>query len=254
MLALISFIGIVVISMIIIRIGTIALVLTGLSHEVASFQAQSAFSGVGFTTAESEFVVSNPVRRKILRLMMLLGSAGLTTAITTLLLTFIGKSGTDVIIRVGVIAATLIIILFFSYSKWFNRFMNKVIENFLKKRAKLNLKDYEYLFGLSRGFAIAEFTVKKDSWLADKRLKDLHLNDEGILVLGIYRKNNRKVEEYLGAPWGETMINSKDRLICYGKSDTIENLVKRNKGRKGAVEHIQISKEAKEIKKATSTL
>jgi len=185
---------------------------------------------------------------------MLLGSAGLTTAITTLLLTFIGKSGTDVIIRVGVIAATLIIILFFSYSKWFNRFMNKVIENFLKKRAKLNLKDYEYLFGLSRGFAIAEFTVKKDSWLADKRLKDLHLNDEGILVLGIYRKNNRKVEEYLGAPWGETMINSKDRLICYGKSDTIENLVKRNKGRKGAVEHIQISKEAKEIKKATSTL
>jgi len=42
MLALISFIGIVVISMIIIRVGTIALVLTGLSHEVASFQAQSA--------------------------------------------------------------------------------------------------------------------------------------------------------------------------------------------------------------------
>jgi len=180
LIALISFVGIIIVSMIIIRIGTIALVLTGLSQEVASFQAQSAFSGVGFTTAESEFIVSHPVRRKILRLMMLLGSAGLTTAITTLLLTFIGKSGTAVIIRVGVIAVTFIVILFFSYSKWFNKFMNKIIENILRKRAKLNLKDYEYLFGLSRGFAVAEFTVKKIVGWQIKNLKSY------VLIMKVY--------------------------------------------------------------------
>jgi len=73
-------------------------------------------------------------------------------------------------------------------------------------------------------------------------------------VLGIYRKINRRTEKYLGAPWGDTMINSGDRLICYGKNDTIENLVKRYKGRKGSVEHIQIAKKARDVKKATDTL
>lgn len=35
------------ISMLVVRIGAIALQMTGLSADVASFQAQSAFSGVG---------------------------------------------------------------------------------------------------------------------------------------------------------------------------------------------------------------
>ena len=38
-----------------VRAGTLALVRTGLSRESASFQAQSAFMGVGFTTSESEW-------------------------------------------------------------------------------------------------------------------------------------------------------------------------------------------------------
>ena len=40
-----------------------ALKLNGLSAEVATFQAQSAFSGAGFTTSESEAIVSHPLRR-----------------------------------------------------------------------------------------------------------------------------------------------------------------------------------------------
>lgn len=72
MIAVIGLLIIILISIIAIRIGSIALELTGLSPEIASFQAQSAFSGVGFTTEESEAIVIHPLRRKIIRVLILL--------------------------------------------------------------------------------------------------------------------------------------------------------------------------------------
>jgi Trk-type K+ transport system membrane component len=41
-------------SLIITRVATMALMLTGLSRESARFQSRSAFTGVGFTTTEAE--------------------------------------------------------------------------------------------------------------------------------------------------------------------------------------------------------
>jgi hypothetical protein len=61
-----------------------------MSRDSARFQARSAFSGSGFTTTESESVVSHPVRRRIIMLLMLLGNAGLVTMIATLLGGFVG--------------------------------------------------------------------------------------------------------------------------------------------------------------------
>ena len=58
--AVISLLFMFVASLLIIRTGTIALVMTGVSEEVASFQAASAFSGAGFTTKETEQTISTP--------------------------------------------------------------------------------------------------------------------------------------------------------------------------------------------------
>jgi len=91
MVSIFSLLLIISLSILITRIATIALLHTGLSRESARFQARSAFTGVGFTTAESEKVVNHPVRRRILLLLMLLGNAGVATAMSSLILTFIGK-------------------------------------------------------------------------------------------------------------------------------------------------------------------
>ncbi|MDD5355458.1 MAG: potassium transporter TrkA, partial [Candidatus Omnitrophica bacterium] len=84
MIALFSLLIIIIMSVVVVRIGSIALELTGLSPEIASFQAQSVFSGVGFTTQESEAIVTHPLRRRIIRILILFGSAGVTTSIATL--------------------------------------------------------------------------------------------------------------------------------------------------------------------------
>ena len=53
MIAIASLLVILTLSLGIVRVGAVALELTGLSKEIASFQAQSSFSGAGFTTSES---------------------------------------------------------------------------------------------------------------------------------------------------------------------------------------------------------
>ena len=58
--AVASLLVVIVISLMVTRMATIALTATGLSRESARFQARSAFSGAGFTTSESEAVVRHP--------------------------------------------------------------------------------------------------------------------------------------------------------------------------------------------------
>jgi len=71
MAAIISLLIVVALSLLITRVATVALTLTGMSREAARFQARSAFSGVGFTTRESEQVMQHPVRRRIILLLIL---------------------------------------------------------------------------------------------------------------------------------------------------------------------------------------
>ena len=79
---------IIVVSILIVKIAAVALNLTGLDTKRAFFQALSAFTGTGFTTADSELIVNNDTRRKIVMVLMILGNAGLITVITTLVLSF----------------------------------------------------------------------------------------------------------------------------------------------------------------------
>ncbi|WFO76367.1 TrkA C-terminal domain-containing protein [Desulfurococcaceae archaeon MEX13E-LK6-19] len=247
-------------SIIVVRIGTIALKMTGLSRDIAAFQAQSAFSGVGFTTSESEYVVSHPVRRKIIRILMLLGSAGITTTMASLVLTFVGQTPEEMMIRGMWLAVGLFGLYLFSRSKLVDRGLSWVIEKALEKFTNLKLYDYEQLLGLSRGYAIAQFRVREHSWLHGKKLRELRLADEGVLVLGIYRKLDDK-EVFIGAPRGDTVILENDVLICYGHEETLRNLTKRLRGPQGDKEHIEAVKKEEtrkkeveeEIKKITET-
>ena len=64
----------IVVAMIAVRIGGIALELTGLERRVARFQALSAFTGTGFTTREAEEITSHEQRRRIISILILVGN------------------------------------------------------------------------------------------------------------------------------------------------------------------------------------
>ena len=60
LIAILTLFIIIFMSLLVMRIATMALMLTGLSRESARFQARSAYTGVGFTTTESESIAGHP--------------------------------------------------------------------------------------------------------------------------------------------------------------------------------------------------
>ncbi len=245
MIALLSLLLVILFSIIFTRIGAIALEMTGISRDVAQFQAQSAYTGVGFTTSESEYVVSHPVRRKIIRILMFVGSAGIASAIAMLFLTFAGNTQEEALWNFIYLSIGILLLYLFGRSKLVDRALRYLIQGALKRFTKLRVYDYELLLGIGRGYAIGEIHVKENSWLVNRYLRDLRLNDEGVLVLGIERRKGDKMI-YIGAPRGDTKILAGDNIICYGPEEVIENLSHRIKGKIGDLEHEKEARREKE--------
>jgi len=211
-------------SLIVTRLATIALSLTGLSKEAARFQARSAFTGTGFTTSEAEKVVDHPVRRRIIMLLMTARSAGLVSIIISLILSFGTGGGQKAqLLRLLWLTGGILILLLLSRSHYVDRYLTRVIERALDRWSDLDTRDYAGLLKLSGEYTVKELRVKEDDWLAGKKLKDCRLAQEGVTVLGVYRSDGT----YVGAPKGDTEIYDDSTLILYGRGKALSELDKR---------------------------
>jgi len=243
MAAIISLLVVVALSLLITRIATVALTLTGLSREVARFQARSAFSGVGFTTKESEQVVHHPVRRRIVLLLILLGNAGVVSVLASLILSFSDLTGSQWLPRVAALLGGLAALWLIAASKLVDRWLSRLIGWALRRWTHLDVRDYAALLNLSGEYRVAELQAKPEDWLSNRRLSELKLRDEGILVLGIHKSDGT----YIGAPRGHTEIHPGDTLVLYGRSSVICELDGRRTGISGDRAHAEAVKAQNEI-------
>ncbi len=147
--AIFFFLVVIAVSILVTRTGTSALTLTGLSRESARFQARSAFSGAGFTTNEAEAVVNHPVRRRVVLLLMLLGSAGLVTTIATLVLSFSRIGAAEGLLLPAILAGGVAVLWAVSSSRWVDRWLSHLIELALNRFTELDVRDYWHLLHLS---------------------------------------------------------------------------------------------------------
>lgn len=190
--------------------------------------------GVGFTTRESELMVNDPVRRKILTFLIFTGNAGVITTISSVIFSFLSLQETGFFsIEMLVLAAGITLLIFSAYSGFIDRKLSKFIEKLLKKYTYLDVKDYYSLLNLEGDYRVSELKVEEGDWVDQNSLKNLKLDEEGVLVLGIKRPNG----EYIGAPYGKTEIKIGDILILYGESSGLKNLEKRKKGETGDEQH-----------------
>jgi len=232
--ALVSLLMVITLSLAITRIATEALTLTGLSRESAKFQARSAFTGAGFTTSESEQVVSHPVRRRILMLLMMLGNAGIVTVVSSLVLTFISAAGPgDWLSRLLLLLAGIGLLLALAKNRWIDRIISRVVNWALKRWTDIDLRDYAGLLRLHGNYGVMELRVEPEDWLANKLLSEAGLRSEGALVLGIQRAD----KTYVGAPRGSTHIRPHDILILYGRLPALAELDSRRAGMAGERAH-----------------
>ena len=247
MVAILSLLLVITLSILVTRVATVALTHTGLSREAARFQARSAFTGAGFTTSESEKVVNHPVRRRIVLVLMLLGNAGIVTAVSSLILTFVnqGATGGSLVTKVVLLVAGVIFLWIVATSAWVDRRLSRFIDRLLRRYSSLDVRDYASLMRLGGDYRLAELAVDDDGWLAGRKLSDTALREEGVVVLGVGRPNG----VYLGAPDGDTEVEPGDTLLVYGREAALADLEARQPGASGDRAHDRAVAEQRRVER-----
>lgn len=231
MLPIASLLLLLILSLVITRVAAVALSLTGLSIESARFQARSAYTGVGFTTAEAESVVGHPVRRRIVMLLMLLGNVGAVTVVSSVIISAIDLAspgptlGPVLFLVVGVIG-----IVIFARSRAVDLLLSRLIARMLRRFTTIEVHDYANLLHLSGRYGVVELPVEKGRWLTHAPLRELDLPLEGVLVLGVQSAGG----QYVGAPGGDTRVQPGDVLILYGATDRLAKIEVRRPDEAGA--------------------
>lgn len=222
-------------SLIITRVATVALALTGMTQQSARFQARSALTGAGFTTSESERVVNHPVRRRIIMSLMLIGNTGLVLVASLLIVLLAGDEqieARDRAMQIAYALGGLSLLYVAARSAWLERVLAGFIERILARHTDLPSRDYASLLHLAGGYRVVELEVEDGDWLAGRSLAQLGLSDEGILVLGVMRGG-----DYLGAPRGDAVLEVEDVVMLYGRETALDELDRRKAGVGGQLRH-----------------
>ncbi len=200
-----------VITVMVRKVATVALKLTGLDEQTASFQALSALTSTGFTTREAELILSHPMRRRIISLLMIIGNVGLVVIIAGLVSSFLTIISFWSIFRFVILIVALYLIFKMATYTRAARFLSKKIEKKLREKFKLQKRAIGRILDLGEDFGIGEITLHEGSPSVGKTLAASDLPQKKILVLAIERD-----EEKILVARGNHKLHAGDNLICYG--------------------------------------
>jgi len=219
MVAVVSVLFILAVSLLITRIATVALQLTGLSKANARFQARSAFTGVGYTTSEAEDTVNHPVRRRIVMILMLLGNVGLVSIMSTVVISLLGADESRFWARAGLMSAGLVLLSLVATSKWIDRRLSSLISWALSRWTDLDTRDYANLLHLADGYGVTEVIVQRGGVLDSTSVVDAGLQKMGLQVLGVQRSDG----SYEGAPSPDSILRPGDVVFLYGRNREVSD-------------------------------
>ncbi|MFH1305300.1 MAG: TrkA C-terminal domain-containing protein [Candidatus Omnitrophota bacterium] len=211
---------IIVASAVLVKIASVALNLTGLDEKRAFFQALSAFTGTGFTTRDSELVVRNDIRRKIIMFLMIMGNAGLVSVITTLMLSlFEGGGLTPLLVNITIILLAVLLLIKISLNKKLTVKLTKKIQARLMQSSSFAKRPVEEILRLAEGYGVAEVTLNEGNSDIGKSLFEASFRQKDILILAIERGTG-----VIPAPHANDRLLQNDMLVCYGKLENISRI------------------------------
>jgi TrkA-C domain len=222
MIAVVTLVVIATVSLLAVRTGATALMMTGLSWDAASFQSYSAFFGVGFTTREAEMVVNHPIRRRIIRDLILVGNIGVTSAAATLVATMIqNSSGYQPIYTVIGLLVGISLLIYLTSVQWVQRIIDYFIQRTLKQAGLVRVLDYELLLRIQHGFVVSEIDILATTPIVNQSLRQSRPWDHGVVILAV--KSDGKPST--GIPNADTVLRTGDVITVYGEEHNIHKLL-----------------------------
>ena len=206
------------VSVVAVRVGSVALWMTGLPEHVARFQARSAFTNTGFTTPEASLVVNHPKRRRIISVLMTLGNAGIISLMATIILSYVNfDASVETLAQEALwLALAAVVLWVVGISKWTDRHMTRFIYWCLRDRTRLEAERVESLLLLPNGYQVAAITLR-DGSLVDVLSKSLTAGRQ-MIVLGVLHSDN----SYTSAPLEDFPAQATDRVLLYGRTRELE--------------------------------
>ena len=204
-----------------IEILAVVMKLTGLELSKARFQIISILTHTGFTSRESELIVQHPTRRKIASTLMIVSYVAQITLIT-LLFDVLNSASRDLLSVSIALSVMLLFIIFITKNKHLSEWFESLTERLLKKKIKKANSDnrIDQILNLSPEFGIYELIVDTDSYICQRKLREIHLKEKFMQILKIDRGS-----EVIDFPTAETQILAGDRVIVYGKIDSITSMI-----------------------------
>jgi hypothetical protein len=208
------------VSYLIIRIGAIALEMTGMEQSRARFQAVSAFTGTGFTTEEAELVVNHPRRRRVVIYLMILGNAGIVSVVATFVVSLRASGVFRPSLNVVIVVAALFILYRIASNQAFARRITAKIHETLREKLHFDNVEVQELMRQSEGYGVASVLVGKEAKVIGLPLSKSGFSEQDLMVLSVERD-----DELIPVPKATTTIEAGDRLICYGKLENLKALM-----------------------------
>jgi hypothetical protein len=188
---------------------------TGLPDEKARFQVISLLTGCGFTTHESELLLTNKSRRRLARITMLFGYVFNITIVSMVINVFLSIKITELSnlfsILIPVVAAAIIII-FMRVPKvraWGDRIIERLAGRISHRESENSILLLDYLGEDS----IAQVTlVKVPEAFREKTLAKINFRAEHDLMVMLIEKPGKKA-----VPAGaKTVMEAGDKLTVFG--------------------------------------
>ena len=207
----------ILISMLFVRAGAIALMMTGMHYEQAKFQALSAFTATGFTTREAEKVVNHPTRRKIISTLMIGGYAGIAAVLVSGTSTLAFSTASNLPRTILVLVVGLIVIYLIARSTGLMLRWEGFVERFLRHRLVFEYEPAEELLHIAEGFGLVKLEITADSLLVGQSIAQIGSTRKDTLILGVERGKS-----WIPARQMKEPVEVGDQLVIYGHIERLK--------------------------------
>ena len=221
-LSLLLFSFIILIYWVITELFTFFFRLTGLPAEKARFQVISLLTGTGFTTRESEMILSSRRRRQLARVTMLFGYVFNVTILSAFINVFLSMKVSQVetqffgfLIPLGTVALIFVFMRVPKIHAWGENLLRRLADRAFSRKESFNavmLVDYIGTESIAR-ITLREIPEQyRGMSLAETRLRA----ETGIMVMLVERQGGKPVPA--GA---DTVFEPGDKLTVFGDYKTI---------------------------------
>lgn len=215
-LVILTLLLIVILYITIIEIFTIIFMLTGMSNTRARFQVISLLTGCGFTTTESEVVVSSRKRRKIAITIMIFGNIFNVVVVSILvnaLMAFSKNKSFNAFHTIIYLLVFLTLIMVIRKVPFVKVIFDSVVKHLAAKIIFSKKSNPLLVLDNFHGYVIAEIKIVE----IPEKLRDISLlesrisKDYDIRILNIKRD-----DLYIGHVSKDEIIRFNDRVMAYG--------------------------------------